>query len=151
MIASKSQNQLQSSLAPIGDLFKALMFLSNLNDLPLHRRFKGLIKGNVLPRYGRKMASSDSITFFSLFVFLFLYNLCVLIHFKSVYFYTLFCLTCLCLFSVLFYFVFHIKTKKKKLKNQKNTKTVCVLCTLVLVYLEWPLKQSFLNFVFLMA
>ena len=33
------------------------------------------------------------------------------------------------------------------LKNRKNTKTVCVLCTLVLVYLEWPLKQNFLNFI----
>ena len=32
MIASRSQNQLQSSLAPLGDLLKALMFLSNLND-----------------------------------------------------------------------------------------------------------------------
>ena len=31
MIASGSQNQLQSSLAPFGDLFKALVFLLNLN------------------------------------------------------------------------------------------------------------------------
>ena len=31
MIASGSQNRLQSSLAPLDDLFKALMFLSNLN------------------------------------------------------------------------------------------------------------------------
>ena len=31
MIASRSQNQLQSSLAPLGDLLKTLMFLSNLN------------------------------------------------------------------------------------------------------------------------
>ena len=31
MIASGSQNQLQSSFALLGDLFKALMFLSNLN------------------------------------------------------------------------------------------------------------------------
>ena len=31
MIASGSQNQLQSSLTPLGDLLKALMFLSNLN------------------------------------------------------------------------------------------------------------------------
>ena len=31
MIAYGSQNQLQSSLAPLGDLLKALMFLSNLN------------------------------------------------------------------------------------------------------------------------
>ena len=32
MIASGSQNQLQSSLTPLGDLLKILMFLSNLND-----------------------------------------------------------------------------------------------------------------------
>lgn len=31
MTASGSQNQLQSSLAPLGDLLKAIMFLSNLN------------------------------------------------------------------------------------------------------------------------
>ena len=31
MIASGSQNQLQSSFAPLSDLLKALMFLSNLN------------------------------------------------------------------------------------------------------------------------
>ena len=31
LIASRSQNQLQSSLAPFGDLLKTLMFLSNLN------------------------------------------------------------------------------------------------------------------------
>ena len=31
MIASRSQNQLQSSLAPLGVLLKAFMFLSNLN------------------------------------------------------------------------------------------------------------------------
>ena len=43
MIASESQNQLQSSLAPLGDLLKALMFLSNLNDFnsspspPVHK------------------------------------------------------------------------------------------------------------------
>ena len=32
MIASGSQNQLQSSLAPLGDLFKTLIFLLNLNS-----------------------------------------------------------------------------------------------------------------------
>ena len=53
-------------------------------------------------------------------------------------------------FSVLVYFIFHIKYKKK-IEKLKNTKTVYVLCTLVLVYLRWPLKQSFLNFVSLVA
>ena len=116
MIAFESQNQLQSSLAPLGDLLKALMFLSNLTVLilPPHCWFKGLIKGKVLPGCGRKMALSDSITF------LFLSScFCV-------------CITCVFYFQVLsqssFYallcFGFYIKIIKKW-KNQKNTKTVC--------------------------
>ena len=32
MIVSGSQNQLQSFLAPLGDLLKAFIFLSNLKD-----------------------------------------------------------------------------------------------------------------------
>ena len=32
MIASRNQNQFPSSFAPLGDLLKALMFLSNLNS-----------------------------------------------------------------------------------------------------------------------
>ena len=32
MISSGNQNQFPSLFAPLGDLFKALMFLSNLND-----------------------------------------------------------------------------------------------------------------------
>ena len=84
MIASRSQNQLQSSLAPLRDLLKALMFLSNFNGFNSspHLRFKVLIKGKVLLGCGRKMAPNDSITFsFSLFLFLFLHNLCVLLLF----------------------------------------------------------------------
>ena len=49
-------------------------------------------------------------------------------------------------FLVFLCFVFHIKIYIK-IEKKKKKKTVCVLCTLVLVYLEWPLKQSFLNFV----
>ena len=60
-------------------------------------------------------------------------------------------LTCFCVFTFSFvYFVFDIKIKKT-IEKLKNTKTVCVLCTLVLVYLGWPMKQSFLNFVSLVA
>ena len=53
-------------------------------------------------------------------------------------------------FSIFFVFFFHIKIKIF-LKNQKNTKNSVFMCTLVLVYLGWPLKQSFLNFVSFVA
>ena len=56
-------------------------------------------------------------------------------------------LSCIC---ILFYALFCFQknnNNNKKLKNQKNTKNNVCLCTLVLVYLGWPLKQSFLNFV----
>ena len=50
------------------------------------------------------------------------------------------------------YFVFHIniKIKIKIRKIRKIKKSVCY-DTLVLVYLRWPLKQSFLNFVSFIA
>ena len=107
--------------------------------LPPHHRFKGSLKGNVLLRCGRKRAPSDSITFLSLFLFLCLHYLCVF-AFKFwvslVFYFALFNM-----FLIVFSFVYFV-FNKKKLKNQKNTKTMYVLCKLVLVYLEWPLKQS---------
>ena len=69
MIASGSQNQLQSSLAPLGDLLKALMFLLNLKGS------MDIIKEKVLPGCGRKRAPSDSITF--LFSYFFVCITCV--------------------------------------------------------------------------
>ena len=85
MIASRSQNQLQSSLAPLSDLLKALMFLSNLTVLilPPHHRFKGLIKGKVLPRCERKRTLSDFITFFYL-VFVYYITCVFCFYFESV-------------------------------------------------------------------
>ena len=113
--------------------------------LPPHRQFKGLIKGNVLPRCGRKMAPNDSVTS-SLSLFLFLFAL--LVCFALLFWVSLvlcFALFLFIFFLVLTYFVFHIKIKKKwKIEKYKNS--VC-LCTLVLVYLGWLMKQSFLNFV----
>ena len=114
-----------------------------------YRRFKGLIKGKVLLGCERKRAPSDSITFFSLFLFLLLHNLCVLLLFWV----SLIFMLCLilhgfvCFQFCLFIYIFLYKNNNNKLKNQKNTKTMCVIYTLVLVYLGWPLKQSFLNFV----
>ena len=128
------------------------MFLSNLNGFPPHRWFKGLIKGKVLPGYGRKRGLSDFITFLSLFLFrvCITYVFCFQVLSQSS-FYALLCLICFCcffVFSVLLCFVFHLK---KKFEKKKNTKIVCVMCTLVLVYLGWSLKQSFLNFVSFVA
>ena len=40
--------------------------------------------------------------------------------------------------------------ENQKKKKTKNKNSVC-LCTLVLVYLGWLLKQSFLNFVYFIA
>ena len=59
------------------------------------------------------MAPSDPITLFSLFVLLFLHNLCVFAFILSQSrFYTLLCLTCFCLFSVLFIFFLYKNLKK---------------------------------------
>ena len=65
MISSGNQNQFSSFSAPLGDLLKTLMFLSNLtvSILPLHRQIKGLQSRKVLPRCGRKKALSDLVTF----------------------------------------------------------------------------------------
>ena len=117
---------------------------------PPHRWIKGLLDREVLPRCGRKRASSDFISFFYPFLFLFALLVCFTFKFwfSLVLCFALLCLTCFCLFIFNFvYFYFYIK----KIEKLKNTKTVCVLCTLVLVYLRWPLKQSFLNFVSLVT
>ena len=55
------------------------------------------------------------------------------------------------LFSFVFFLFFFPYKKIKKIEKSENTKTVCVLCTLILVYLGWPLKQNFLNFVSLVS
>ena len=89
MIASGDQNHLPSSFAPLGDLLKALMFLSNLNGFksPPHHWIMSSPNEKVLSRCGRNRAPSDFVTSsFSLpFLFLFFHYLCVLHYcFESV-------------------------------------------------------------------
>ena len=82
MIASGDQNQFPSSLVHLGDLLKALMFLSNLNGFnssptPLDQGFakrKGSSK--VLKEKGSKFYHLFSL---SPSCFLFLHYLCVLL------------------------------------------------------------------------
>ena len=109
MIASRNQNQFPSSFASLRDLFKTLMFLSNLN---------GLNSSPSPPdqRFAKRKGSSKAWKEKRLQVILSL---------------------------VLLYFVFYIK---KIEKSEKYKNSVC-MCTLVLVYLGWPLKQNFQNFV----
>ena len=157
MIASRNQNQLQSSLTLLGDLLKVLIFLSNLNGFnsSLSPSVQGYNQRKGSSRVWKEKGLQVILSlFFFFFLFLCVHYLCVLLSsFESVQFlcFTLFNMFLFGYFSVLLSFVFHIKIKKKKLKNQKNTKTVCVLCTLVFMYLGWPLKQSFLNFVSFVA
>ena len=152
MITFGCQNQLQSSLAPLGDLFKALMFLSNLNG------FNSSPSPSVQAFNQRKGSSKvwkikDSKWFHHFLLsscFCLLHYLCVLLLFwvSLVLCYALFNM----FLFVSFQFLVILFLKKKKIeKSEKNTKTVCVMCTLILVYLGWPLKQNFLNFVSFIA
>ena len=151
MIASGSQNQLQSSLTPLGDILKALIFISNLNGF--NSSPSPLIQGfNQRKGSSKVWKKKDSKWFYHLLLsscFCLLHYLCVLFLFwvSLVLCFALFNMFLFVYFQFLFYFVFDIK----KLKNQKNTKTMCILCTLVLMYFWWPLKQNFLNFVSLVA
>ena len=132
MIAFRSQNQLQSSLAPLSDLLKALMFLSNLNGFNSSPSppVQGFNQRKCFPRCGRKRTLSDFITFFYLLVFVCCITCVFCLYFESVQFYALFCLTCFCLFifSLFIYFVFDIKINKKIEKSRKKIQKQCVLC-----------------------
>ena len=144
MIASGDQNQLPSSFAPLGDLLKALMFLSNLNGFnsspsPLVQgfaRWKGSSK--VWKEKGSKCFCHFSL---SLLVFVCALLRCFDFMFwvSLVFMLWLFNMFLFGYFLVFACFVFHIKIKKK-IEKLENTKTVCVFCTLVLVYFGWSLK-----------
>ena len=123
MIASGSQNQFQSSLTPFGDLLKALMFLLNLNGFPPLHRFKGLIKGKVLLRCGRKRTLSDFITFFYLFVLV----CCITCVFCFYFWVSL--ILCFVLFNMFLfvYFQFLVNFFKFK-KNEKSEKYKNSMC-----------------------
>ena len=108
MIASRSQNQLQSSLAPLRDLLKALMFFSNLkgfNSFP-----SPLVQGfNQRKGSSRVWKEKGFKWFYHSSLSLFLFCVCIThVFFFHVLsqssFYALFCLTYFCL--VIFQFCF---------------------------------------------
>ena len=90
MIASGSQNQLQSSLAPLGDLLKALMFLTNLNyfNSSPSPPVQGFNQRKGSSGVWKEKGSKWFYHFFSLFVFFFFFFgfaflICFAFYFKS--------------------------------------------------------------------
>ena len=155
MIASGNQNQLQSSLAPLGDLLKALMFLSNLNGF--NSSSSPSVQGFARRKGSSKVWKENGSKWFchfslSLLVFVCAFLRCLYFMFwvNLVFMLWLFNMFLFGYFSVFAWFVFFIKIKKKIWKIRKYKNSVC-LCTLVLVHLGWPLKQSLLNFVSFVA
>ena len=136
MIAPGNQNQFPYSFAPLRDLLKALMFVSNLNGFNSSPSppNQGFAKRKSSSKVWKEKGSKWFYHFFSL-LFLFLFAL--LVCFALLFWVSLvLCIALFNLFSVVFflvlvYFVFH----KNKNKNWKIQKTVCVcvhwyLCTL---------------------
>ena len=123
MIASGSQNQFQSSLAPLDDLFKALMFLSNLNS------FNSSPSPSVQGFNQRKCSSKvwkkkDSKWFYHFLLssyFCLLHYLCVLLLFwvSLVLCFVLFNMFLFVYFQFLFilFLMWKKKIEKKKYKN----------------------------------
>ena len=116
IIASEDQNQFPSSFAPLGDLFKTLIFLSNLNGFNSSPSppDQGFAKGKDFPRRRRKRVPNDSVTssLSPLFVFCVCITCVFCFHVLSqssfMHCFVLFNMFLFGYFSVLFYFVFHI-------------------------------------------
>ena len=130
MIASGNQNQLLSSLAPLGDLLKALMFLSNLNGF--NSSPSPPIQGfNQRKGSSRVWKEKDSKWFyhFPLYLLIFVCISCVFCFTFWVSLVLYFALFNMFLFGCFFsfvYFLFH-KNKKKNWKIRKIQKQ-CVFC-----------------------
>ena len=118
MIASGSQNQLQSSLVPLGDLLKALMFLSNLNGFnsSLSPPVQGLSQRKGSSKVWKK---NDSKWFYH---FLLSSCFCLLHYLYVLFLFWVNLVLCFVLFNMFF-----IKKYKKNWKIRKIQKQ-CVLC-----------------------
>ena len=128
MVSSGNQNQFPSSLAPLGDLLKTLMFLSNLKGFnsspsPLDQRFAQR-KGS--SKVWKEKTQSDSITF-SLSPFMVMHYLFVFLScFESVQFYALCVSSCFCLVVFQFLLIFAFHKNKFFLKKIRKIQKQCV-------------------------
>ena len=128
MIASGSQNQLQSSLAPFGNLLKALMFLSNFNDFNSSPSppIQGFNQRKCSSRVWKEKGSKWFYHFPLYPLVLVLHFLCVLLYFwvSLVLCFTLFNMFLFGFFSVLFIYLFFFKFEK----SEKYKNSVCFMC-----------------------
>ena len=123
MIASRDQNQLPSSFAPLANLLKASTFLSNLNGFnsspsPL---VQGFTQRKGSSKVWKEKCSKWFYHFLSLPLLVFVCITCVFcfIILSQSSFMLCFVLFLFIFFSVLTYFVFHIKIKKNwKIQKQ---------------------------------
>ena len=133
MIASGNQNQLQSSLAPFGDLLKALIFLSNLNSfnsspsLPVQSFARRKGSSKVWKEKGSKWFCHFSLSFL---VFVCALLMCFAFKFwvSLVFMLWVFNVFLFHYFSVLLCFIFQIKIKNKKNKKIRKIQKQCVFC-----------------------
>ena len=155
MIASGGQCQIPPSLGPLRDLLKALMFLSNWNSFnscpsPLEQRFNSRKGSSSKTKVWKEKHLKWLSHFFSLSLYVFAILVCFAFLFLSQSSFML------CVFLYIFvrsqssfcFICFICFSKIEKWEKYKNS--VC-LCILVLVYLGWPLKQNFINFVSLVT
>ena len=152
MIVSWDQNQFPSSFAPFGDLLIARMFLSNLNGFNSSPSLpdQGFAKQKGFSKVWKEKWLQVILSLILSLPFLF-FCFALLVCFALLFWVSLvLCidLSCLTCFVWLFFsFASFCFSNKKKIEKSEKYKNSMCLYTFVLVYLGWPLKQSFLNFV----
>ena len=148
MISSGNQNQFPSFFASLGDLLKALMFLSNLNSFnsSLSPPDQGFAKWKGSSMVWKEKGSKWFSHFFSLSPLLF-FDFALLVCFAFLFWVSL--VLCIALFNMFlfvyfqFWFILFFIKIKIKLKNKKNTKTVCVCVHWYLYTLDGHWNKGF--------
>ena len=139
MLSSADQGQIPLSLGPLGDLLKALMFLSNLNGFnsspsPPEQRFNSRKGSSSKTKVQKEKGSKWFNHFFSLSLYVFALLVCFAFLFVSQSSFMLYVFLYVFVWLFLVFVLFCFSQKKKNEKSEKIQKQcVCVywyLCTL---------------------
>ena len=135
MIVSRSQNQLQSSLAPLGNLLKALMFLSNLNGF--NSSPSPPVQGFNQRKGSSRVWKEKGSNWFYNFPFYLLAFVCISCVFCFTFWVSL--LLCFALFNMILFGCFSVLfiffSKKKIEKSEKYKNSVCFVY--ISTYVPW--------------